>query len=187
MAYPLPGDLLLVRTPRKTFHLGRRLMGSPYDHVSVVVRDDQTLNVVHPRVVRTPLRKMLQPRRAPVLLRPAWPSDEARDRFVEALERLADAPYNLRRGTSLVLRLALRRALGLRFPLSPASLKGPRYICTDTTMLGLSAALPSFEEALRTLPLDYRSLRSATTDDFLRIAELRPDLLRREPLQTDAR
>ncbi len=185
MSHPLPGDLLLVRTPGKTFGVGRHLMGSPYDHVAVIVRGDHALNIVHPRVVRTPLRTMLQPRRAPVLLRPGWPDLTARDRFVDALEHLADAPYNLRRGTSLVLRLALRRALGLRLPLSPASLGGPRYICTDTTLLGLSAALPSFEEALRTLPLDFGALRSATTDDFLRIADLRPDLLRREPLQLD--
>jgi len=39
-----------------------------------------------------------------------------------------------------------------------------------------------FEEALRTLPLDYRALRCASTTDFVRIAEARPDLLRREAL-----
>ncbi|HEY8212072.1 MAG TPA: hypothetical protein VIG99_31535 [Myxococcaceae bacterium] len=182
MSLPLPGDVLLVQTPRKAYGVGRRLMGSPYDHVSVVVRGEMTLNIVRPKVVRTPLSRMLQARRRPVLLRPAWPSDQARDRFVDALEALADAPYDPWRGVSMVLRLAVRRALGVHLPMDPPRMEGPRYICTDTTLLGLSAALPDFEEALRTLPLDYRALRSASTNDFLRIAELRPDLLRREPL-----
>lgn len=186
MSPPLPGDVLLVRTPRKTYGVGRRLMGSPYDHVSVVVGGEMTLNIVRPKVVRTPLSRMIHPKRRPVLLRPAWPSDQARDRFVDALEALADAPYDLWRGTSLVLRLAVRRALGLQWPMDPPTLAGPRYICSDATLLGLSAALPGFEEALRTLPLDFTALRSGTTDDFLRIAELRPDLLRREPLHLDA-
>lgn len=187
MSRPLPGDLLLVRTPRKTFHVGRRLMGSPHDHVSVVVRGDQAMNIVNPRAVRTPLSRMLEPRRTPVLLRPAWPSDQARDGFVDLVERLSDAPYDLARGATLVLRLALWRALRLQVPLRPASLEGPAYICTDTAILGLVRAMPELEEALRTLPLDYRMLRSASTNDFLRIADLRPDLLRREMIQGDGR
>jgi len=182
MGHPQPGDVLLVKTPRKSWAVGRKVMGSAWDHVSVVIRDDHTLNVVFPRVVRTPLHRMLRPERKPLLLRPAWPSEAARDGFVDALEALADAPYDSARGASFILKLALRRALGVRLPLRPPSMKGPRFVCTDTALLGLSAALPGFEEALRTLPLDYGALRCASTTDFLRIAEARPDLLHREAL-----
>ncbi|HYV46472.1 MAG TPA: hypothetical protein VFA20_16520 [Myxococcaceae bacterium] len=182
MGHPQPGDVLLVRTPRKSWAVGRKVMGSAWDHVSLVIRGDCALNIVFPRAVRTPLSRMLRPERLPLLLRPAWPSAEARDGFVDALEALADVPYDSARGASFILKLALRRALGVRLPLRPPSAKGPRYVCTDTAVLGLSAALPGFEEALRTLPLDYRALRCASTTDFVRIAEARPDLLRREAL-----
>lgn len=182
MGHPQPGDVLLVKSPRKAWAVGRRVMGTPYDHLALVIRGDQVLNVVWPRAVRTPLSRMLRPNKMPVLLRPAWPSEAVREGFVDALERLWDVPYDTARAASFLLRLALRRALGVRLPLRPPSMEGPRYTCTDTAVLALCAALPSFEGALRTLPLDYAALSCASTTDFLRIAELRPDLLRREAL-----
>lgn len=180
---PEPGDILLVRSPQKTFRLGRRLMRTEHDHVSVVLGGGRALNIVHPRAVLTPLERMLVPGRSPALLRPAWPSEAARAAFVADLEQLQDAPYNTLRGISLVLRLFLKRTLGLSLPLAEPRADGPSYICSDTMLLRLERHLPGFAERIRELPLDYVQLRCASTDDFLAIARQRPDLLTVQPLQ----
>jgi hypothetical protein len=179
---PEPGDILLIRSPKRAFRLVRWMMASEHDHVVAVLNGGLTLNVVPPEVVLTPVERMLLPARIPALLRPVWPSEAARAAFVADLERLRGAPYDLYRGLSLVLRVFIKRMLGLRVALRAPRAEAP-HVCSDTVLLGLERHLPGFGERIRTLPLDYVQLRCGTTEDFLAIARLCPDLLSRQPIQ----
>ena len=51
-----------------------------------------------------------------------------------------------------------------------------KWVCTEAILENLSNTLPSFRDIER-LPLDYYRLGFSTTNDFLRIARMRPDLL----------
>lgn len=173
-----PGDLILVRSSAKGYGLGRSATGNTYDHIAVVVNDEKTLNVVTPIGRLLPVENLLRPHLRPVVLRPAWRSDSQRAAFVAWMESLEAKPYDVRRTLALIPRLVLKHWLRIAVPFTPLPSPRERWICTDAVFIGLEAE-PEFQTAIRELALDWIALRCATTNDFLRLAEARPDILRR--------
>lgn len=171
------GDLILVRTSGLAYSLGRRLSRNSYDHVAVVVRAGQTLNIVHPSAVLVPIEHIVKPNRSPLILRPGWDTPSQAIAFVQAMEELRECSYDLRRALKGVVLVMLRTWLGIRLTMSPLRENADRWICTEAILINLQNALPGFREINR-LPLDYSDLGFATTNDLLRIASARPDLLR---------
>ncbi|MBS1122542.1 MAG: hypothetical protein H6Q90_4770 [Deltaproteobacteria bacterium] len=169
-----PGDLVLVRSPGAIFAAGRRLTGNAYDHIAVVVQDDQTVNIDKPMSRRLPASRLLRSKLHPLVLRPAWRDEAARDGFVRWMESLVDLKYDARRTLRLLGSLALRRA-GIVVPLIRPQPSARRWICTDAVLLGLERYVSDLDT--RDPSLDWQSLRCGTTNDFLRLARARPDLL----------
>lgn len=175
-----PGDLILVRSEGRFFALARRLAANPYDHIAVVTRDRQTINIDKPGARRLPEERLLRPSLQPLVLRPRFGDAGERDRFVAEIERLVDAPYDVRRTLWLIERIFERRWLGSERALPALGGGRARWICTDAVLLGLERHVTGFA-ALRELPLDWVRLGSGTTNDFLEIRRLRPDLLDSPP------
>ncbi len=170
------GDLILVKTPGFWFTLGRWLTGNPYDHIAVVGRNGQTVNVAKPKVVLVPVERILTRKRAPLILRPAWQNDEQRERFVDWMEALADRPYDTSRALRLLVRILLKRYFGWTVALKRPALEQRRWICTDAILTALQRQIPTWSE-IEQLPLDWVQLGCSTTNDFIRLSTELPKLL----------
>lgn len=173
-----PGDLILVRSRGAMSTVGRWLGKSPHDHIAVVVDDGRTVNIDKPATRLLPVARLVRPELAPVVLRPVWHDAAARAGFVRWMESLVGAKYDVRRTLRLVPSLLLRR-IGVISPLRRAAPDADRWICTDAVVLGLERFARGFP--FDDPALDWTSLGCATTNDFLRVADRRPDLLARVP------
>jgi hypothetical protein len=173
-----PGDLVLVKSSGLVFRLGRTIGGNPYDHVGVVVSDGQTINIDKPSARLLPVERLVRASLRPLVLRPAWESPEARDRFVAWIESLSGREYDVRRTLRLIGRLLLKRFLRVTWPLESPAAGRPKWICTDAVLLGLEQ-FGKDHDVLRTLPLDWNALGCGTTNDFLVIHEQHPELMQR--------
>lgn len=172
-----PGDLILVQTPGWSFSFGRKLTQNPYDHVAVVVNHGQTLNIVQPKAVMVPVEHITEPHRAPLALRPVWGSPEQVPLFIENINTFQDISYDLHHAVMGICLVTLREWLGLSLRVRPLRNGARRCICTEAIIFSLIKSLPGFEE-IKEIPLDYVALGFASTNDLLRIARNRPDLLR---------
>jgi hypothetical protein len=172
-----PGDLILVQTQGWSFSLGRKLTQNPYDHVAVVIDHGQTLNIVKPKAVIVPVEHITESDRASLVLRPAWGSQEQAPLFIECMNKFRDTSYDLQHAVMGICLVTLREWLGLSLRIRPLRNGGRKCICTEAIIVSLIESLPGFEE-IKEIPLDYVALGYATTNDLLRIARSRPDLLR---------
>ncbi len=171
-----PGDLILVQSPGLVFGLARRVAGNPFDHVAVVASDGSTINIDKPGARLLPAERLLRPSLRPLVLRPRFADAAERGAFVRDIERLVDAPYDVRRTLELVASVLLRRFAGVTRRLPPLGWERERWICTDAVLLALERNASAFA-GLRALPLDWIALGAATTNDLLWISRERPDLL----------
>ncbi len=171
-----PGDLVLVKSRGLVFAVGRRVGGNAYDHVGVVVDGGQTVNIDKPRTRLVPAARLVRDELEPLVLRPRWPSSDARAAFVRWIGELAGKDYDVRRTLRLIARLIVKRALRVAWRLPRPRPDAPRWICTDAVLLGLEQ-FAGARDALRELPLDWNALGCGTTNDLLVISERRPDLL----------
>ncbi len=174
---PEPGDLILIRTPGWGYRLGCTLDRQTYDHVAVVVSDGMTVNIVPPRAKLIPLERLLETRPERLVLRPGWEDESQRAAFVAAMEAFEGRPYDMRRALTGIGLNILHARLGI-----PVRLRRPPpgtqiWVCTEAILEALRSAIPFFRE-IQHLPLDYYRLGFSTTNDFLCIAGMRPDLLR---------
>ncbi len=173
---PEPGDLILIRTPGWGYRFGCALDRQSYDHVAVVVGNGMTINIVRPRARLIPLERLLETRPERMVLRPGWESDSQRDAFVDAMEAFEGRPYDMRRALTGIGLNILHARLALRIKLRRPPPGTEIWVCTEAILENLRSAIPVFRE-IEHLPLDYYRLGFSTTNDFLSIAELRPDLL----------
>jgi len=176
MAPAQPGDLVLVRTKGVSFAIARRLVRSNYDHIAVVMHDDETLNIVRPRTVMLRLSTIGKPQNAPLVLRPNWHSPKQREEFMAEMQRFVGTTYDARKALLGVFVTFLRTWLGLKLCLSRRDASTDKHICTEAILFSLIKTLPDFS-AIEGTELDYYALGFATTNDFLRIAERFPNLL----------
>ncbi len=172
-----PGDLLLVRTTRFGYRLGRGLTRNIFDHIAVVLPGGNTLNIVHPRAVVLPAHVFAKPGSSPLVLRPRWGGPGQRKAFLKGMHGFLGAPYAFWRTVAGIVVLGLDTWLAVRLPMRKPRPTAPRWICTEAILEGLVRACPDFR-AIDRLDLDYNKLGFATTNDFLRIAARLPDLLR---------
>jgi hypothetical protein len=172
-----PGDLILVQTQGWSFSLGRKLTQNPYDHVAVVIDDGQTLNIVKPKAVIVPVEHIAEPDRTPLVLRPAWDSPEQVPLFIENMNTFRDTSYDLQHAMMGICLVTLREWLRLSLRIRPLHNGARKCVCTEAILVSLIKSVPGFEE-IKEIPLDYVTLGFATTNDLLRIARSRPDLLR---------
>jgi hypothetical protein len=171
-----PGDLLLVRTPGAVYEIGRRLTRNVYDHIAVVVNGGLTLNIVQPRGKLIPLTRLVTREREPRLLRPRWASEGQSISFVRRMERYQNVTYNSIRTYRGIGQLLTKRIIGAHWTTPRLELDAQCWICTEAILLELQETMPEFKRILE-LPLDYNQLGFATTNDFLLITEMVPELL----------
>jgi hypothetical protein len=172
-----PGDLILVQTPGWSFSLGRKLTQNPYDHVAVVIDHGQTLNIVKPQAVIVPVEHITESDRASLVLRPAWGSQDQVSIFIECMNKFRRTYYDLQHAVMGVCLVTLREWSGLALSIRSLRNGSRKCISTEAIIVSLIKSLPGFEEIIE-IPLDYVALGFATTNDLLRIARSRPDLLR---------
>lgn len=171
-----PGDLILVQSPGRFFAACRRAVGSPYDHVAVVVSDGRTLNIDKPSSRYLSAARLLREELKPLVLRPRWQSRASQAAFVEWIEGLEGYRYDTPRTLRLIGSLAVERLLGVAWPLPPAAREQTAWICTDAVWLGLLACEPTFRE-LPTASFAFHTLGAGTTNDFLRLAREHPHVM----------
>ena len=98
-------DLVLVRTPGVVYRQFRRLASHSFDHLAIAVSAHSVLHVGPPTVRLLPAALLLQPRRRPLILRPAL-SDEQRTALIQSLTPLIGRPYDTVRVLALIATLA---------------------------------------------------------------------------------
>ncbi len=172
-----PGDLLLIRTPGRGYAFGRRIGRNRYDHVAVAVGRGMTMNIVSPHARLIPLSRLLATRPDRLVLRPVWQNEAQREAFVSFMEGFDGRPYDMRRALTGIGLNILYAWLAIRIPLHRPQPGTHIWVCTEAILENLRAAIPAFRE-IEMLPLDYYRLGFSTTNDFMRIAKWRPDLLR---------
>lgn len=175
-----PGDLILVKTPGIGFALARCLVRSKYDHIAVVLNDDETLNIVVPRAVMLPVAVISKPANAPLVLRPGWEVPEQRENFIAEMRRYTGVAYDTRKALMGILLTLLNTWLGLKVRLRKRDGPITKSICTEAILLALIKAIPSMA-TIHGMKLDYNVLGFGTTNDFLRVAGQSPHLLRIVP------
>ena len=171
-----PGDLLIIKSPGRLIDFGRSLVRSEYDHIAVVNKNLDTVNIVFPKTRIIPLEKIADLSRVPVLLRPVWKGTEETEFFLDHFNSYLDADYNVLKTIKGFLTLILYNWTGVTIKLDKLEESNPEWICTEAILISL---IKSKEEyiSIEELGLDYNKLGFATINDFLRIAESRPDLL----------
>lgn len=170
----LPGDLLLARSRGAVYRAGRAFARNRFDHVAVVLDGDRTANLVLGGTVILPLERFRRLETA--LMRPAWADPDQRDAFLRAMQRFADVRYDVAKTFLGMFATALRERTGIAVPLRRPGPGTARWICTEAILDSLGRAMPAFRE-IEALDLDAVRIGFATTNDFLRIARERPDLL----------
>ena len=98
-------DLLLVVTPGAVYREFRRLASHSYDHLAIALSPHSILHVGPPTIRTLPASLLLQPRRQPLVLRPAL-SEQQRAALVQSLTPLVGQPYDTKRVLLLIARLA---------------------------------------------------------------------------------
>ena len=171
-----PGDLVLVRTRRVGFAFGRRLTRNRYDHIAVVLHNNETLNIVMPKTVKLPLSTFGKPGNTPLILRPNWNTTEQRDKFLMEMERFIGGTYDTKRALLGSLLTFLNTWVGIRIKINKLTDSASKWICTEAIIISLLKISPDFE-VLDRIKLDYHTLGFATTNDFLRISREYPKLL----------
>ena len=171
-----PGDLLLVKTTGRGYALGRSITRNSYDHIAVVLPDNETLNIIFPRAVILPLSAFRKPQNAPLILRPQWESTEQRDTFIREMQGFVDARYDLTKTFTGIFLTCLCTWLGIRVAMRKRREPPSKWICTEAILASLFKASREFE-AIKGMKLDYTILGFATTNDFLRISARFPNLL----------
>ncbi|MDD1775904.1 MAG: hypothetical protein LUP94_00955 [Candidatus Methanomethylicus sp.] len=135
-----------------------------------------TINIVTPRCRAIPLNNLLTYRPERCVLRPGWHDDSQREAFISAMESFKDRLYDTRKALIGIGLHILYAWFALRVPLRRPAKGTRKWVCTEAILENLRNTLPSFRDIER-LPLDYYRLGFSTTNDFLRIARMRPDLL----------
>ncbi len=171
-----PGDLILIKSSKLVFAFFRWLAGSPYDHVAVVIEDNKTINIDKPMTGRLMVQRLLRSELQPLVLRPRFNDEQQRISFVRWIEGLSTCRYDTHRTLQLLVRLLFRRLFCWAPSMEPPRMKQRQWICTDAVLLGLETYMTGFRE-IQNLPLDWVRLHCGTTNDFLKIANLRRDLL----------
>jgi len=172
-----PGDLLLVKTTGIGYAFGRRITRNRYDHIAVVLPENETLNIVYPKTVILPLSTLGKPRNTPLILRPNWTTPEQREEFIREMLGFLSVKYDLTKTFVGIFLTCLNTCLGLRVPKRKLRDSASRWICTEAILVSLFRTFPEFE-VIKKMKLDYNILGFATTNDFLRISKKFPDLLK---------
>ena len=98
-------DLVLIVTPGLLYRQFRRLASHSFDHLAIAVSPDSVLHVGPPNIRLLPASLLLQPRRQPLVLRPALSHDQ-RTALIQSLTPLVGRPYDTLRVLTLIARLA---------------------------------------------------------------------------------
>jgi len=171
-----PGDLLLVKTPGTIYKIGRKITKNIYDHIAVVLYDDETLNIVVPKTIIRPTTIFSKPNRIPLIVRPKWKNTSQLKSFIIEMTKFKSSIYNKKKTIIGILLSTLYSRLGIKFRMKKLDETSRRWICTEAILICLMKAFPEFK-AITRLKLDYNSIGFATTNDFLRISEQFPELL----------
>ncbi|MGB9736134.1 MAG: hypothetical protein ACP5JP_07815 [bacterium] len=173
----VPGDILLTQTHGFLYSLWRRLSCTIYDHTAVVLKNDETLNVVYPVAIRLPVSHFSGSGKSPVALRPVWRNENQLQGFLHFIEQLEGTHYNSFRGLFNITNMMTYYRLGLKIPLKVPELTSKRWVCTDAILIYLYKTIPEFSK-IEALDLDLFRFGFTSPNDFLRIAYYMPDLLK---------
>ena len=165
-----PGDLLIVKTPGIFYRIGRKLTKNSYDHIAVVLYNNETLNIVLPKAVIRPTIIFTKPNRIPLIMRPKWKNSIQRRIFIEEMEKFKSISYNIRKTIIGVMFSALYSQLGIRLKMKKLDKSSRKWICTEAILICLLKAYSEFKFIER-MRLDYNAIGFATTNDFFRISE----------------
>ena len=177
------GDIILLRTPGIVYSLARSAVSHEYDHAVVVVPGGKVVHVSPPKVSLLSLKRVLEPRRRPLVLRPNLSGEQMRA-FIDCILGIVGQPYGTREMMALVGRLVVSEFRGSRPP--PAAshqshvaneTKERKWICTDAIADALSRSSDEFRAAFADANLDAAAAGSVSLSDFLRIARSPGELL----------
>ncbi len=173
-----PGDIILIQTSGFLYSFWRRLSCSAYDHVAVVLENKETFNILYPVAKKLPASYFFRHGKTPLVLRPSWQNQRQKTDLIQAMEKLEGMHYNSLRGIIGVINMIIYTKLRIKIPMKTPVMSSKTWVCTDATILFLERAVNGFSE-IRTLNLDLFKLGYASTNDFIRIACHRPELLKK--------
>jgi len=172
-----PGDLLIVKTPGLLYSFGRRLTRNTHDHIAVVLNNYKTLNIVVPKTIIRPIFIFIRPKKEPILLRPQWKNLDQRNKFISEIKKFKASVYNIRKTILGIILTTFYSWLGIRIPMKKLRPSAKKWICTEAILNVLLKVLPCFKKIER-VKLDYHSIGFATINDFLRISQQNPEILK---------
>ena len=171
------GDLVLVKTPGFVYKLGRFLMGTPYDHISVVTCDRYTANVVWPKNTYSPIDRLLTPTREPLAIRPCWRSEAEIETFLVWMNSLMGKRYNYPWVWAHFLRMLMRNHLGVSYQMRKLDVSQDLSVCTEAVLHGLVTGMSGFDPN-RHSRSDWKVLQCASTNDYLSLPSVMPELFK---------
>jgi hypothetical protein len=169
------GDLLLVKTPGVIYKLGRFLMGTPYDHISVVVCEKNTANVVWPQNTYCSIDRLLTPSRQPVAIRPKWKTEAEKAQFLAWMHSLMGQRYNYLWVWAHFLRMLMRKHFGIAYPMRKLDVRQELSVCTEAVLHGLTLQMSEFDPSQHKQS-DWQVLQCASTNDYLALPDVMPEL-----------
>lgn len=196
-----PGDLLIVRTPGQFYRLFRLFTGHKFDHLAIVMNNNEFLHVGPPDIRLLPIELLLQPNRKTIVLRPKLKQNEL-NQLLLTLNNLIGQKYDSIKVYSFIAKLAIQKFItgkNKQFLIKHPAIKDSlilsntlnnknnynnsndihSFICTDAILSRLMGVSEEFRCTVESLNyLDYSLLKSWSINDVYNLAILKPNLLK---------
>ncbi|CAD8167877.1 unnamed protein product [Paramecium pentaurelia] len=165
------GDFILTQTDSFVYSLSRSILKIEYDHLLVLIREDQLLHIGWPKIrIINPLQILRQSSKY-IIFRPPYQEGELQ-KFLMYLQTSLQADYDYQKLLQGMIKKLVNKVPTDPIPYS-SNLKSSR-VCTDLIFYWLEASSAKFRELLPDYLgyLDYPLIGSFTPDDINTLAKM---------------
>ncbi|CAD8062210.1 unnamed protein product [Paramecium sonneborni] len=165
------GDFILTQTDSFLYSLARSVLKIEYDHLLVLIKDDQLLHIGWPKIrIINPLQILSQSSQY-IIFRPQYQQGELQ-KFIMYLQTSLSADYDYQKLLKGMLKKLVNKIPTDPIPFQP-NLRTSR-VCTDLIFYWLEASSAQFRELLPNYLgyLDYPLIGSFTPDDINTLAKM---------------
>ncbi|CAK76201.1 unnamed protein product (macronuclear) [Paramecium tetraurelia] len=165
------GDFILTQTDSFIYSLARSILKIEYDHLLVLIKEDQLLHIGWPQIrIINPLQILSQSSRY-IIFRPPYQEGELQ-KFIMYLQTSLKADYDYQKLLQGMIKKLVNKVPTDPVPFQP-NLKSSR-VCTDLIFYWLEASSAKFRELLPNYLgyLDYPLIGSFTPDDINTLAKM---------------
>lgn len=170
----IPGDLVLTQTPGPIHATIRNLAHSRYDHLAIIIDDENMLHVAPPYIRLLSSNILLMKKRNPLVIRVNMTSEE-RSNMIKVLLKSIGERYDYARVLGLSVRVFASKMLNMGKKEEKSALDQTKFnICSDLIAYIMMEASPKFRSVVKRhfKELDVSHYESFFPDDFWKLAEL---------------